>query len=286
MVTDAVNDDSPLTDTPVPSLERLALLTPTLAPATHTNSYLVGDQDFVLVEPASPYAPEQRKLEALVRARVRAGRRLVGIVLTHHHADHVGGAAALREAFGAPVMAHGNTRDKLQGRLAIDTLIDEGDATLGALGLEVLFTPGHAPGHVCLRHRTHGWIVVGDMVASVGTILIDPEDDGDMDAYLRELVRLRSHAPTVLLPAHGDPIEDSVARLGFYVDHRLAREAKVLSAVREGATELSQIVAKAYNDTSPLLWPLAARSARAHLERLRTLGRIRAGSARDQWKIS
>lgn len=275
--------DLPLTDLGTPGVERLALRTPTLPPATHTNTYLVGDSDFVVIEPASPYGPEQRALDTLVRDRVARGHRLLAIALTHHHVDHVGGAAALRKAFGAPLLAHSRTREKLRGTIEIDTLLDEGDPAMGSVGLDVIHTPGHAPGHLCFRHRTHRWIIAGDMIASVGTILIDPADDGDMDDYLRELERLRAMSPTVLLPAHGDPIERPDARLGFYIQHRLDRELKVLAAVGDSVTELSSIVATAYSDTPPTLWPLAARSARAHLERLCKHRKIARADGPDRW---
>ena len=136
--------------------------------------------------------------------------------------------------------------------------------------LRVLHTPGHAPGHLCLHDEERGVLVVGDMVASVGTILIDP-DEGDMSAYLRELERLASLGARVALPAHGEPIDAPEALFRRYVAHRLAREAKVLAAVRAkgpaGGAPLD-FVPSAYDDTPAVLWPLAARSLEAHRVKL------------------
>ncbi|MEZ4393490.1 MAG: MBL fold metallo-hydrolase [Polyangiales bacterium] len=258
-------------------LRRIALRTPTLPPATHTNSYLVGDGDFIVVEPASPYAPEQALLHAAIDARLAEGHRLLGALLTHHHADHVSGAWALRERYRVPVMAHAETGARLARHGGVDRALREGDEVddaLRELGLRVLHTPGHAPGHLCLFAPSHGWMIVGDMVASVGTILVDVDDDGDMDDYVAQLGRLAGLAPSRLLPAHGDPIDDGVARLQFYVRHRNQREEKIFDAVRAGADELGAIVAAAYDDTPVAVWPLAARAARAHLARLRKRGRV------------
>ncbi len=97
------------------------------------------------------------------------------------------------------------------------------------LCLEALYTPGHAPGHLCFDALGSGAMITGDMVASVGTILIQPED-GDMALYLASLERMRDRQPRVLLPAHGEPIDDPRTCLDRYVAHRLAREAKVLAA--------------------------------------------------------
>ena len=258
-------------------IARIPLRTPTLPPATETNCYLVGNRDFYCVEPASPWADEQQRLEAVVRARIDRGDKLLGAILTHHHFDHVGGARRFCDAFGVPLYAHPITRDRLADTVSVDATLDEGDALDGALGdldVMVLHTPGHAPGHLCLFSRAHGWAVVGDMVASIGTILIDTGDGGDMNQYITQLRRLAAMRPTRLLPAHGDPIDDAVERLEFYVMHRLAREAKVRDAVGDAPTSLDDIVSAAYADTPGAHPELARRSAKAHLARLVGLGDV------------
>ncbi|MBL8603916.1 MAG: MBL fold metallo-hydrolase [Myxococcales bacterium] len=262
-----------------PGVVGLPLRSPTLPPATHTNVWVVGHEDFIVVEPASPYADAQTELDAVIDARLGAGHRLLGLVVTHHHADHVGGAAWLRAKYGAPLLAHPKTAAKLKGRVTVDREVDEGDTIdprLDALGLQLLATPGHAPGHLCLVSAPHRWAIVGDMVASVGTILIDPDDDGDMDAYLTQLDRLRGLELGSLLPAHGTPIEAPRAHLSHYIAHREAREAKVLAALEVQALPLATLVSRAYADTPVHLWPLASKSARAHLARLARRGQAEA----------
>jgi endoribonuclease LACTB2 len=267
----AMRDDS-LQDTSAAGVERLPLRTPTLLPATHTNSFFVGRRDFYLVEPASPYGAEQARLAELIEGRIDRGHRLLGVIATHHHPDHVGGAAAVCERFGAPLMAHPRTRDKLAGRVVVHELLDESRADLGGpvgLDLAVLHTPGHAPGHLCLHERTAGWMIVGDMLSSLSTIVIDPDDDGDMDDYIAQLRRMAALGPGTLLPAHGDPVDDGASRLEAYVAHREAREERIRRAVAAGAEALPAVVAAAYDDAPAWLWPIAAKSAKAHLERLR-----------------
>ena len=80
----------------------------------------------------------------------------------------------------------------------------------------------------------------------------------------------------VLLPAHGLPITDPRERLRFYVQHRLAREAKVLAALQELSREalVSELVPIAYADTSQLAWPLARMSSEAHLIKLAREGKV------------
>ena len=105
----------------------------------------------------------------------------------------------------------------------------------GNTSLVTIHTPGHAPGHVCLHEPASGILVVGDMVASAGTILIEPTD-GDMRVYLEQLARLSRLGAALGLPAHGDPIEKPSETFDRYVAHRRMREAKVLSALKGRGT--------------------------------------------------
>ncbi|MEO6777779.1 MAG: MBL fold metallo-hydrolase [Kofleriaceae bacterium] len=253
----------------------LALRTPTLPPAAHTNVYLVGPErgPWVAVDPGSPYPDQQAILD---RALAEVGLALV--LLTHHHGDHVGGAAALAARFGAPIAAHANTAKRLPG-LAIGRILEDGERVAD---LECIYTPGHADGHLCFARD--GFTIAGDMVAGLGTILIDPSE-GDMTLYLRSLERLLARPPSVLLPAHGPALQDGHAKLREYIAHRLMREAKVMAALAPAATAVGELVARVYADTPQVLWPLAERSLVAHLRKLAVDGRARE-VAPGQWSAT
>ena len=261
--------------------------TPTLPPATHTNSYALGARDVLLVEPATPDPGEQREWIAWARALPSTGRTPIAIVATHHHIDHVSGADVLTRELGLPLWAHAETASRIgtAGVRVSRTLADGDFLELAGPVPErwrVLHTPGHAPGHVCLLDEAEGTVVVGDMVASVGTILIAP-GDGDMIVYLEQLRRLAGLKARLALPAHGDPIDDPTALFDRYVAHRLMREAKVISAVlalgKDGGTD-DEILAGAYDDVPVTTWPIALLSLRAHLEKLVAEGRVRRQGSR------
>jgi glyoxylase-like metal-dependent hydrolase (beta-lactamase superfamily II) len=91
------------------SIGMFAARTPTLPPATHTNSYALGGRDVLLVEPATPYPAEQRAWIAWARGLSSQGRKPVAIVATHHHADHVGGIDVIGRELGLPIWAHAET---------------------------------------------------------------------------------------------------------------------------------------------------------------------------------
>lgn len=270
------------------SLELFPARTPTLAPATHTNSYALGGREVVLVEPATPYEDERRAWVEWARGLASKGRELAAIVVTHHHEDHVGGAAFLARELDVPLWAHDLTVERLpdDAKALVRRRLNDGDTfTLRGPRDEewhVLHTPGHAPGHVCLHEPHARTLVVGDMVASVGTILIAP-GDGDMQVYLQQLERLAGLDGFVALPAHGEPIDAPTTLFRKYVAHRLMREAKVLDAVERAgpAGALAEdLVPVAYADTPVHLWPIAKLSLEMHLEKLAREGKVTQDAAR------
>lgn len=92
------------------------------------------------------------------------GLKLAGILMTHHHADHVGGVSELLRAHGVP--AFGPATEKVPGE---PTRLREGDVVaLDALGLNfrVLDIPGHTAGHIA--YVGHDAVFCGDTLFSAG----------------------------------------------------------------------------------------------------------------------
>lgn len=248
------------------------LRTPTLPPATATNTLVVGKRRLAVIEPATPHAEERAALDRVLDELT--GGEVVAILLTHHHVDHVGYAEELRARTGAPIHAHAETAARLGFAVDVE-LVDGAEIELDAgFSLAAVFTPGHAPGHLVYRERRTGVAYAGDMVAGVGTILIDPEDGGDMAAYLASLDRIAAAGPSLLVPAHGPVLRDPDGCVRRYKAHRQMREDRVLAAITEVPRDLSEVLAGAYADTSRDLWWLASRSLEAHLRKLEAEGRV------------
>jgi ribonuclease/clavin/mitogillin len=251
-----------------------------LPPATHTNAYLIGERDMVLLDPGSGDPQELVALFKLIDHLQSEGRTLKLVALTHHHADHTGGVAAVRERYHVKVAAHPDVARHVK----IDVALSDGERLPLASGirpwdLRVVHTPGHTRDHLCLLHESSGALFCGDHVAGTGTVVIDPPE-GDMRAYLDSLDRLIALEPKVLFPAHGSPQGAAVRRLRGLVAHRLEREAKVLDALRDEPRTPAELVPLAYADVKPDLWSWAERSLLAHLLKLEAEGNAaRSGEA-------
>jgi glyoxylase-like metal-dependent hydrolase (beta-lactamase superfamily II) len=128
------------------------------------NVWVVGDENEVLVIDA---AHDADRIAAAV-----AGRRVVAIVCTHAHDDHVNQAPALADRFDAPILLHPaeaplwemtHPDRKPDGELA------DGDVLrAGGLELHVLTTPGHSPGSCCLYLPELGTVFTGDTLFQGG----------------------------------------------------------------------------------------------------------------------
>jgi glyoxylase-like metal-dependent hydrolase (beta-lactamase superfamily II) len=192
------------------------------------------------------------------------------ILVTHRHSDHVGGIAALRERVSVPVRAFGADD---AGDAPVDPLHDDEIVSFGATRLRVLHTPGHASDHVCFLIEGAASLFSGDSILGEGTAVIAPPD-GDMAAYMASLRRLRSFHIDRIFPGHFRPLDGGSTVIDHYLEHRLARERSILSAVRAGVDTEEAIVEQVYVDTPAALHPVAVFSVRAHLEMLAERGDV------------
>lgn len=268
-------------------ISAIPLRTPTLPPATHTNCYVVGTDTMIVVDPASPDKDEREALTQALDERIASGDRLSEIWLTHHHRDHLGAAEFLSERYQVPICAHEETRKLTRDYCRVDKILRDGERRrLGGqlpTELECVFTPGHARGHLCfLEHHTRA-MLVGDMLASQGSILIDPSD-GNMSDYLRSLSQMNELAARLLLPAHGHALSEPAKAIGDYIAHREMRESKVQNALRDSPQELESLVARVYSDTPTFLHGLAQRSLLSHLLKLQEEGRAK--EFQELWSLA
>jgi glyoxylase-like metal-dependent hydrolase (beta-lactamase superfamily II)/8-oxo-dGTP pyrophosphatase MutT (NUDIX family) len=241
------------------------VLAPNPGPLTGpgTNTYVVGREETVVIDPAVPD-------DGYVDSVCGLGADIREILVTHRHSDHVGGVARLAARTGAPVRAHSPAE---AGGVRVVPLADGDVVTAGGATLTALFTPGHARDHLSFILDQEQALFSGDNVLGEGTSMIAPPD-GDMRLYLQSLLRLEELGAKRIYPGHFRPLEGARDVLRRYIAHRKAREQKILDALKSEAMSLEAIVSRAYEDTPAAMRRYAAGSALTHLEKLTQEGRV------------
>jgi glyoxylase-like metal-dependent hydrolase (beta-lactamase superfamily II) len=181
--------------------------------AFQENCYLVEDPKTNAVAIVDPGSEPERIVEAVEQS----GGRVEAIWITHAHVDHIGAIAPLKRKYDVPVWLHpldeplyrvGGRQAQLYGipyeePPAPDRKFAEGEkVTLGALELDVIHVPGHAPGHVVIYG--HGNALVGDCLfaGSIGRTDLPFSNPSQLEASLKRIAALPPE--TVVHPGHGD----------------------------------------------------------------------------------
>jgi glyoxylase-like metal-dependent hydrolase (beta-lactamase superfamily II) len=279
----------------------------------HINCYLLEvDGDQVLVD-TGMRGSEGAIDDALARFGVRVDR----VLLTHGHPDHWG----LARRYADTALAHPDIRAQMvyaedrrspvgvlgvppgtdvEGE-AIEYLIGYTALTCGAPHItpildgdrigdwEVLVTPGHAPGHVCLYRRSDRVLIAGDHLLPEVTpnIHLTTEMPDAVADYLGALRRVASLDVRLVLPSHGEPFTDAAARaaeLIYHHERRLARLEELLCD--DGPADTARLAHALFKDAgTPAHRLLAEMETYAHLEHLRLRGRVSL-SAVNMWAVA
>lgn len=183
---------------------------------TGTLSYVVVDEATASAILIDPNREDIEKIADLLRSR---RVQLTHIIDTHTHADHISGAAEMRDLFGAAIVMHENTKNKWRivdqgnafgigdtlranAKIPIDVYVNDGDVIeSGTLRARVLFTPGHTDNHIALH--------LGDNLFTGDLLLIGQAGRSDLpggnpeeqyDSLMQKIIPLPDQ--TKIYPGH------------------------------------------------------------------------------------
>jgi glyoxylase-like metal-dependent hydrolase (beta-lactamase superfamily II) len=182
-----------------------------------SNCYLIVDKKTVLIDTGTGSTQKLLNKQEVASADVEL------IVNTHAHFDHVGG----NRLFEANVAVHkADTLELENGNLygtselfghkaqsKVDMVLNDGDIIeTGDISLEVIHTPGHTPGSVCLLSN-RGHLFSGDTLFSGGSFGRTDLPGGSTHELFRSLERLKSTTFEFLMPGHMDCVKNGKAHL-------------------------------------------------------------------------
>lgn len=200
------------------------------------NVFLLIDDDLTIVD--TGFKGRYKRILRQVRKLGYTPSDIASIIITHHHADHIGSLAILKEITGAKVMAHPADAPYIDGRLpqpitprwlskapaplrqlwattpiAVDILVNEGDELPIVGGIKILHTPGHTPGSICLFLQEEQLVIVGDVLANRFRLGLPAKAyTVDIAQEINSIKRVASLDFDIICFGHGSPIVHEACR--------------------------------------------------------------------------
>ena len=295
---------------------------PTPFPVGPVNVYLAEGEPLTLVDAGPRYDPAREALEVALAGHGYRVADLRRIVLTHAHPDHCGLAAELARVSGAEVLTHATnlpwladdasthslafygevmrwagvpveplmglarmqrSTDRYAEPVTPDHTLADGDVLwLGGEDWQVLHTPGHAGGLICLYQPQRRLLISSDhLLRDISSNpLVEPPAPGEAELprrlveYMAQLRRVAELDVALALPGHGLPITNHRAlireRLAFHEE----RSRRVLEALDDDTLTVHEIASALFPALDPINYFLAISEVIGHLQWLEVEGRV------------
>ncbi|MEE8372518.1 MAG: MBL fold metallo-hydrolase [Dehalococcoidia bacterium] len=248
-----------------------------------SNSYLIrGNDGWLLVDPGWDDPQTLGVLEEGIRQAGASIEDISQIVATHFHPDHYGLAGQVRKISGAKVALHQKespfielrhipSEQRLQGMT--DWLLRNGvpeneipdvDFTMkmdvpdvflsggekigtGQFDFEVMWTPGHSPGHICLYDKEKRLLISGDHIIADITPDISAypmSGSNPLGDYLNSLRKVDKLDVQLVLPGHGSPFDYFQRRVNEILEHHRDRMKAILGILKDGPMTAYEIASR------------------------------------------
>ena len=290
-------------------------LEPSLPVMQAVNAFLVEGERPVLID--SGYEESVGQLSTKMEEIGFELSEISMIINTHEHIDHFGGNAIIKETAGARIAAHEIAipliedmknqfppEDRLKGlpdviaeharmrssiyektkTAKVNIKLKDGDAVkIDESSLQVLHTPGHTPGHICLYERESGTLFAGDMITGKGVPFVGSLH-GDIVDFSRSLNRLHELKIDRAFLSHDGETRDAHGRINEILQQKLMEEQRLLEVLKDGEKELSELVDAVYPKKGFPYFTYG--STLAHLTKLRNEGKVRMAERAGKFIVS
>jgi len=159
------------------------------------------------------------------------------------------------------------------GSAKADTTVRDGDTLkLADRILEILHTPGHAPGHICLYERDEKILFSGDMIGA--PVAWYCPSGGGVVGYLETLDKISSLEIEVIMPSHGNEIREVEKAIAKTRRALLKREERIIEMLSHGKASLLEIVDELFHDEASKFFP-GLQMVDSHLLKLEKDGKVK-----------
>jgi len=172
-----------------------------------SNIYVIGKTAITLIDAGN--GAQINSLTSHLQKSGLAVEDVVKVIVTHAHADHIGGLEDVCQKAHPEILIHEAEAHSLQGRIAGQSIIKlrGGERVATEKGVvEVIHTPGHSRGALCLYDRQRRTLFSGDTVFPGGFFGRCDLEGGDAKALVASLEALLKLNVDILLPGHEEPI--------------------------------------------------------------------------------
>ncbi|KAL1923549.1 uncharacterized protein VTP21DRAFT_8529 [Calcarisporiella thermophila] len=256
-----------------------------------TNTYLIGTGTKKILLDTGEGRPEYI---SLLKQSLRELECSVDqVLLSHWHRDHIGGMKDVDTLGSSSFYKYPSVEHDRDIEVRFTPIQDGQTFKTEGVTLRAVHTPGHTDDHCCFFLEEEEALFTGDCVLGQGTAVFE-----DLSKYMESLQRMVSLGPKRLYPAHGPVIEDGIAKLQEYIQHRKDREEQVIEVMRSENKKESEhtnwwtpleIVEIIYRDYPESLWPAATHGIVLHLRKLlkdKIVERIDNGDDYGYWKLA
>ena len=237
--------------------------------------FILGTEKAVFIDTAYGQNDEINSYIKLWEEKLKP--EVSAIILTHRHDDHIGGALKLNKATNGPLICGEQEipyiSKSLTGIRSLTGAKDGDKFNLGNLTLEIIVTPGHTSGSICIFLHEQKILFTGDTVLGGTTTAISP-GQGSMADYIDSLNKLIEYNSLYICPGHGNLINDPQKKLKNIIKQRINREDQIIKVLEKGSASAEDMFLQMYKRLDERLHQSAIGQIKSHLIKLKNEGKI------------